>query len=49
MPLYITENGGAFPDHIVNGLVDDQDRVEYYQRHLDAALTARRCSKASAR
>jgi beta-glucosidase len=40
VPLYITENGGAFPDHMMNGLVDDQDRVDYYARHLDAALTA---------
>lgn len=41
VPLYITENGGAFPDRIVDGLIDDQDRVDYYARHLDAALTAR--------
>jgi beta-glucosidase len=40
VPLYITENGGAFPDHMVNGRIDDQDRVDYYARHLDAALTA---------
>jgi beta-glucosidase len=40
VPLYITENGGAFPDRIVDGLVDDQDRLNYYARHLDAALTA---------
>jgi len=40
VPLYITENGGAFPDRIVDGLVDDRDRVDYYARHLDAALTA---------
>ena len=41
VPLYITENGGAFPDPLVNGQVDDQDRVNYYARHVDAALTAR--------
>ncbi len=41
VPFYITENGGAFPDPIVNGEIDDQDRVNYYAGHLDAALTAR--------
>lgn len=41
VPMYITENGGAFPDPVVNGAIDDQDRVDYYARHLDAALTAR--------
>lgn len=40
IPLYVTENGGAFPDQFVNGEVDDTDRVEYYARHLDAALKA---------
>ncbi|HEX7404388.1 MAG TPA: GH1 family beta-glucosidase [Candidatus Nanopelagicaceae bacterium] len=40
VPLYITENGGAFPDRIIDGHVDDLDRVDYYARHLDAALTA---------
>lgn len=42
VPFYITENGGAFPDHMVNGEIDDQDRVDYYAGHLDAALTARK-------
>lgn len=41
VPLYITENGGAFPDPVVNGAIDDQDRVNYYASHVDAALTAR--------
>ena len=41
VPFYITENGGAFPDPIVKGEIDDQDRVDYYATHLDAALTAR--------
>ncbi len=41
VPLYITENGGAFPDQVVDGAIDDQDRVEYFERHLDAALKAR--------
>ena len=41
VPLYITENGGAFPDALVGGAIEDQDRVEYFQTHLDAALKAR--------
>lgn len=41
VPLYITENGGAFPDPIVSQAIDDQDRVNYYATHIDAALTAR--------
>ncbi len=41
VPLYITENGGAFPDPIVSDAIDDRDRVNYYASHIDAALTAR--------
>ncbi len=41
VPLYITENGGAFRDPVVNGAIDDQDRVDYYASHVGAALTAR--------
>ncbi len=35
-PVYITENGAAMDDHCINGEVNDQDRVEYYQLHLNA-------------
>ena len=41
VPIYITENGGAFPDSIRDGVIDDQDRVDYYASHIDAALQAR--------
>ena len=41
IPLYITENGGAFPDPMVNGMIDDQDRLNYYASHIDAALKAK--------
>jgi beta-glucosidase len=34
LPLYITENGAAFP------AIDDTDRVSYVDSHLRAALTA---------
>ena len=33
-PIYITENGAAFPDHLVNGAIDDHTRIDYYQTHL---------------
>ena len=39
-PLYITENGGAFPDQMVNGRVEDQARIDYYISHISAALDA---------
>ncbi|MGB3277860.1 MAG: GH1 family beta-glucosidase [Pseudorhodobacter sp.] len=36
LPIYITENGMAGDDHLINGVVDDQERVDYLARHLDA-------------
>ena len=41
VPLYITENGGAFDDKLVDGQVHDQDRVDYYLNHIAAALDAK--------
>jgi beta-glucosidase len=38
LPLYVTENGAAFPDP----QIDDQSRVSYYREHLRAALEARK-------
>lgn len=42
LPLYVTENGAAFPDPatVANGTVDDPLRVAYYREHLRAALEA---------
>ncbi|BDQ00042.1 GH1 family beta-glucosidase [Aquiluna sp. KACHI24] len=40
VPLYITENGGAFPDNLVDGKVDDQDRISYYHSHISAVADA---------
>lgn|SRR5574341_736017 len=44
LPLYVTENGAAFPDppHAPAAGVADPLRVEYYRAHLRAALDARR-------
>jgi beta-glucosidase len=35
-PLYITENGGAFKDQLVDGHVHDMERTDYIARHIDA-------------
>jgi beta-glucosidase len=41
LPLvYITENGAAMADKIADGVVNDQDRVDYYQEHLNAVNNA---------
>jgi beta-glucosidase len=38
--IYITENGSAWPDKLVDGVVADQDRQHYLQDHLDACAQA---------
>jgi len=39
--IYITENGAAFKDDkVVDGMVDDQDRLEYLKLHFEAAHRA---------
>lgn len=40
--LYVTENGSAFPDTLVNGQVVDPRRLEYLQSHLAQVLRAKR-------
>lgn len=41
LPLYITENGAAFPDKLTeNGKVDDQDRINYLREHIKKAHQA---------
>jgi len=35
-PIYITENGSAMKDEIVNGEVNDSQRVAYLNQHLNA-------------
>jgi beta-glucosidase len=39
-PVYITENGAAMPDKLVDGIVEDQGRIDYYQQHLLAVHNA---------
>lgn len=38
--IYITENGGAFPDELKDGMVDDQDRLDYVRTYLGACHDA---------
>lgn len=41
LPLYITENGSAYDDVVgEDGAVDDVERTEYLQRHVDACALA---------
>ncbi|WP_019871386.1 GH1 family beta-glucosidase [Salinispora oceanensis] len=40
LPLYITENGAAFVDAVVDGQVDDPDRTAFFDAHLRAAHQA---------
>jgi beta-glucosidase len=42
VPIHITENGGAFPDNKLDGdKVIDNDRIDYYYNHINAALDAK--------
>jgi beta-glucosidase len=38
--MYVTENGAAFPDQLVDGRVDDPRRIAYLTSHLEAAAQA---------
>jgi len=39
-PIYITENGAAIADVLVEDKVADLDRIDYYQKHLNAVNDA---------
>jgi beta-glucosidase len=39
-PLYITENGAAYLDHLDDGRVADTQRISYLQRHIAAMAAA---------
>lgn len=41
-PLYITENGGAFNDSLIDGRVEDHQRSDYIARHIAAVAEAMR-------
>ncbi|MBB4683897.1 GH1 family beta-glucosidase [Amycolatopsis jiangsuensis] len=40
IPLYVTENGAAYPDELVGGAVADHDRTAFLDSHLRAAHEA---------
>jgi beta-glucosidase len=40
LPLMITENGAAFDDDVVDGVVRDTERIDYLRRHFTAAHRA---------
>ena len=39
-PVYIMENGAAYPDRVVEGRVADPDRTRYLRSHIDAMADA---------
>jgi beta-glucosidase len=40
LPLYVTENGSAWPDELVDGEIDDVERERYLLDHLGACRDA---------
>lgn len=38
LPIYITENGAAFEDEVIDGEVKDSKRIEYINSHIDLVL-----------
>ncbi|MBT9459498.1 MAG: beta-glucosidase [Burkholderiaceae bacterium] len=41
-PLFVTENGGAFKDELVDGRVHDEGRTRYIEQHIEAVAEAMR-------
>jgi beta-glucosidase len=39
-PIYIMENGAAYPDRVVDGAVPDPDRIRYLRSHIAATADA---------
>jgi beta-glucosidase len=39
-PMYVTENGAAYPDVLVDGAVEDPERRDYIEAHLRAVHAA---------
>jgi beta-glucosidase len=40
--IYITENGSAWPDEVVDGQIEDKERTSYLEDHLAAGVRATR-------
>ena len=41
VPIWVTENGAAIDDALIDGHIDDAQRTDYLRRHIAAALSAR--------
>jgi beta-glucosidase len=41
-PIYITENGAAFEDEVINNRVNDEERIRYLEAHIEQVLRAKR-------
>ncbi|MET0930170.1 MAG: GH1 family beta-glucosidase [Aeromicrobium sp.] len=41
LPIYLTENGAAFDDEVVDGVVRDANRIAYIASHLASLATVR--------
>jgi beta-glucosidase len=39
--IIVTENGAAFPDHLIEGSVNDSERTDYLKSHIEQVLRAR--------
>ena len=39
--IIVTENGAAFPDHLINGKIHDQKRINFYVQYLKNILKAK--------
>jgi len=40
--IIITENGAFYKDSLKNGVIDDKERIAYFQKHLQAVLKAKK-------
>ena len=40
VPLFVTENGAAYPDVLINNEVKDVERTQYFDKHISATLDA---------
>ena len=39
--IIITENGAAFKDELIDGVINDPERIDYFKQHLNALLKAK--------
>src|SRR5690606_25721268 len=40
LPIYITDNGAAYPDQLTDGQVNDHSRLAYVKSHIEALAAA---------